>query len=54
MLAGHHAALRLLGRPDLDLWEVNTERSDSEEQVQSPDRKHDGTEILVSEKAPPH
>jgi hypothetical protein len=27
MLAGHHAALRLPGRPKLDLWEVNTERS---------------------------
>ncbi len=36
MLAGHHAALRLLGRPELDPWEVNTERSDYEEQVLSP------------------
>jgi protoporphyrinogen oxidase len=54
MLAGHHAALRLLGRPELDPWEVNTERSYYEEQVLSPDKKHEGTDILVSEKAPPH
>ena len=54
MLAGHHAALRLPGRPKLDLWEVNTERSYYEEQVYSSDRKHEGTEILISEKAPPH
>jgi hypothetical protein len=53
MLAGHHAALRLLGRPELDPWEVNTERSYYEEQVLSPDKKHEGTDILVSEKAPP-
>lgn len=54
MLAGHHAALRLLGRPDLDPWEVNTERSYYEEQVLSPDEKHTGTDILVADKAPPH
>jgi protoporphyrinogen oxidase len=54
MLAGHHAALRLLGRPELDPWEVNTERSYYEEQVLSPDKKHEGMDILVSEKAPPH
>jgi protoporphyrinogen oxidase len=54
MLAGHHAALRLLGRPELDPWEVNTERSYYEEQVLSPDKKHEGTDILASEKAPPH
>jgi hypothetical protein len=54
MLAGRHAALRLLGRPELDPWEVNTERSDYEEQVLSPDKKHESTDILVSEKAPPH
>jgi hypothetical protein len=53
VLAGHHAALRLLGRPELDPWEVNTERSYYEEQVLSPDKKHEGTDILVSEKAPP-
>jgi protoporphyrinogen oxidase len=35
MLAGLHASLRLLGRPDLDPWEVNTERSYHEEQVLS-------------------
>jgi len=54
MLAGHHAALRLLGRPELDPWEVNTERSYYEEQVLSPDEKHTGTDILVADKAPPH
>ena len=53
MLAGHHAALRLLGRPELDPWEVNTERSYYEEQVLSPDKKHEGIDILVPEKAPP-
>ena len=54
MLAGHHAALTLLGRKDLDPWEVNTERSYYEEQVLTPDKKHEGTDILVSEKTPPH
>ena len=54
MLAGHHAALRLLGRPELDPWEVNTERSYYEEQMLSPDEKHTGTDILVADKAPPH
>jgi hypothetical protein len=33
--------------------EVNTERSDYEEQILSPDKKPTGTDILVSEKAPP-
>lgn len=54
MLAGQHAALRLMGRTDLDPWEVNTERSYYEEQVLTPDSKHEGTDILVAEKAPPH
>ncbi|MBM3955636.1 MAG: NAD(P)/FAD-dependent oxidoreductase [Planctomycetes bacterium] len=54
MLAGHHAALRLLGRPELDPWEVNTERSYYEEQVLTPDDRKTGTDILVAEKAPPH
>jgi protoporphyrinogen oxidase len=54
MLAGHHAALRLMGRTDLDPWEVNTERSYYEEQVLSPDERHTGTDILVADKAPPH
>ena len=54
MLAGHHAALTLLGRKDLDPWEGNTERSYYEEQVLTPDKKHEGTDILISEKAPPH
>ena len=39
MLAGQHAALRLLGRLDLDPWEVNTERSYHEEQVIAPGEK---------------
>jgi protoporphyrinogen oxidase len=54
MLAGHHAALRLLGRPELDPWEVNTERSYYEEQVLTPDEKRAGTDILVADKTPPH
>jgi glycosyltransferase involved in cell wall biosynthesis len=54
MLAGHHAALTLLGRKDLDPWEVNTERSYYEEQVLSPDSKHEGTDILVADKTLPH
>jgi hypothetical protein len=52
MLAGHHAALRLLGRPEFAPWEVNTERSYYEEQVLSPDKKHTGRDILVAEKIP--
>jgi hypothetical protein len=40
-------------RHKLDPWEVNTEGCDSEEQVLTPDKKHEGTDILVSEKAPP-
>ena len=54
MLAGHHAALTLLGRKDLDPWEINTERSYYEEQVLTPDKKHEGTDILIADKAPPH
>ena len=54
MLAGHHAALRLLGRPEIDPWEVNTERSYYEEQVLSPDEKQTATEILVADKTLPH
>ena len=50
MLAGRHAALNLLGRKDLDPWEVNTERSYYEEQVLTPDKKHEGTDILVADK----
>jgi hypothetical protein len=38
MLAGHHSALTLPGRKDLDPWEVNTERSYYEEQVLTPDK----------------
>ncbi len=47
----HNAALRL---PELDPWEVKTERSYYKEHVLSPDKKHEGADILVSEKAPPH
>jgi protoporphyrinogen oxidase len=54
MLAGQHAAFRLMGRTDFDPWEVNTERSYYEEQVITPDSKHEGTDILVADKAPPH
>ncbi len=41
-------------RPEFAPWETNTERSDYEEQVLTPDKKHEGMDILVSEKAPPH
>jgi len=54
MLAVHHAALTLLGRKDLDAWEVNTERSYYEEQVLTPDSKHQCTDILVADKTLPH
>lgn len=54
MLAGQHAALRLLGRTDLDPWEVNTERSYYEEQVIAKDRKHGATAIPAKDKTPPH
>jgi hypothetical protein len=36
------------------LGSLNTERSYYKEQVLSPDKKHEGTDILASEKAPPH
>ena len=49
-----NAALRLLGRPELEPWEVNTGRSDFEEQVPAPDKKHERLDILLAEKAPPH
>ena len=54
MLAGYHAAMKVLGRTGIDPWEVNTERSYYEEQILSPDSRHSGMEILASEKAPPH
>ena len=53
MLAGHHAALRALGRVDLDPWEVNTERSYYEEQILSPEKGHAGREIVAAESARP-
>ena len=40
--------------PQLDPREVNTERSYYEEQVLTPDKKHEATDILVSEKAQPN
>ncbi len=54
MLAGQHAALRLLGHTGLNPWQVNTERSYYEEQILSPDKRHTGQDILVAEIAPPH
>lgn len=54
MLAGHHAALRLLGRPELDPWEVNTERSYYEEQILNSDERHKATAILAAEITMPH
>ena len=54
MLAGLHAALRLIGRPELDPWEVNTERSYYEEQWIMLDEQQTATEILVADKALPH
>lgn len=42
------------GQKDLDPWEVNTERSYYEEQMLTPDEKHEGTDILVADQAPPH
>jgi glycosyltransferase involved in cell wall biosynthesis len=54
MLAGRHAAMQMIGRPELDPWEVNTERSYYEEQVLTPDKRHSAVEILVADKAPPH
>jgi hypothetical protein len=44
----------LLDRKELDLLDVNTERSYYEEQGLSSDKKHEGTEILASDNAPPH
>jgi hypothetical protein len=41
-------------RLELDPWEVNTERSYYEEQVITRDKKHESTDILVSDKTPPH
>ena len=54
MLAGHHAALRLIGRPKLDPWDVNTERSYYEEQWLILDEQQTATEILVADKELPH
>lgn len=54
MIAGHHAALRVLGRPCGSPWEVNTERAYYEEVILADDKNHSGTDILVAEIAPPH
>jgi hypothetical protein len=35
----HHAALHLLGRPELDPWEVNTERSRPDWKASSKSKK---------------
>jgi hypothetical protein len=34
--------------------EVNKGHSYNDEQILTPERKHEGADILVSEKAPPH
>jgi protoporphyrinogen oxidase len=49
MLAGHHAAMILLGHRHFDPWEVNTERSYHEEQVLSAD----ATQFPASASGPP-
>jgi len=48
------AAWGFQARPELDPWEVNTEWSYYEEQVLTPDSKHQGTDILIADKALPH
>jgi protoporphyrinogen oxidase len=52
MLAGYYAAMRQLGRPGEDPWEVNTERSYHEEQVLAERKDTEVTEILASEQSP--
>jgi hypothetical protein len=54
MFAGHRAALTLCCSKDVDPCEVNAERSDYEEQVLTPDSKHQGTYILTVDKTTPH
>jgi hypothetical protein len=54
MPTDHHAALRPFGRLEPDPWEINPERKSYEEQLFKPDKKLECTDILVSEKAPPH
>jgi hypothetical protein len=49
-----YAGLHLLRHKNLYPWEVNTERSYYEEQVLTPDKKHEGTDILIADKAPPN
>jgi hypothetical protein len=44
------AFLAFQARPELDPWEVNTERSCYEEQVLSPDKKHETTDMLLAAK----
>ena len=40
--------------PRPDPCEVNNKRSYHDKQVLTPDEKHEGTGILVADKAPPH
>ena len=54
MLAGHHAALRLLGRPKLDPWDVNTERSYYDVQLLMPVEPQTATQSLLGDKSLPH
>jgi protoporphyrinogen oxidase len=54
MLAGLHAARRLLGRTDCDPWDVNTERAYCEEDVLSSAGEHLGTDILAADRVSPH
>lgn len=48
MLAGHHAAMTLLGHREMDPWDVNTERSYHEEQVLSADAARFGAGSSVT------
>jgi hypothetical protein len=48
------AASGFQARPELEPWEVNTERSYYEEQVLTPDSKHEGADFLIASKAPPN
>lgn len=52
MLAGQHAAMRLLGNVEFDPWSVNTERSYYEEQLISNERIQSAQDILLSDTSP--
>ena len=42
--------LAFQAHPELEPWEVNTERGDSDEQVLSHDKKHETTDMLLAAK----